>query len=203
MEIESPVPNLETEWVVLEKDRYIRQRLNSRVAQKNFSRIESIKEELKKMKSENEEILFNAEFGFDNNSAVDSPLFTSVEMEPDNFTPRKSYTERYVSWHEKQKNNKQRPTNMLEKSFSVDNVFQMTFDETEFDQDPRDRNSKNSLTGFPGTIVPRNQLISESEFGTQRLLRRSQGDTFCFDKSHFDLESKRRARRKMSEETNL
>ena len=200
MEIEPPVPDIETEWVVLEKDRYIRQRVNSRIAQKNFSRIESIKEELKRMKSENEEILFNAEFGFDNNTVIQSPLFTSDEN-TENYTPRKDYKERYVSWNGKQKksNYQQRGCKGLEKSYSMDDVFQMSFMETESEEKPRDRKSKkNSYRDCPDPSSPRNQISSVS--GTQNMPR---GETMCFDQCHFDLESKRRTRRKMSQETNL
>ena len=205
MEIKKPVPNLETEWVVLEKDRYIRQRVNSRIAQKNFSRIEIIKEELKRMKYENEEILFNAEFGFDTNIATESSLFSSIEDSPPNdHIPRKVYTERFVSWNGNQKNGEytQRPTNVLEKSYSMDDVFQMTF-ENEFEEKSRDiKSKKNSCRDGP-YMTPRNQLVSAIEIGTQKLARRSQGNPVSFDKSHFDLESKRRVRRNLYEETNL
>ena len=54
-------------WVVLEKDRYIRQRLNSKIALRNFQRIESIKEELIRelINQRMSKFLLHAEFGFD------------------------------------------------------------------------------------------------------------------------------------------
>lgn len=168
IKIEPPVPELETEWVVLEKDRYIRQRLNSKVAVKNFSLIENIKEELRKMKSENEEILFNAEFGFDQVIPPSRSSLFSLEDENPISTRNMGYKQRYVSWTEENpvQNYKSTATNggrNMERSVSMDNVFRMSisFSETASENPEDNPEDESSLFSFKPI---RNRSVASEDY---------------------------------------
>ena len=192
-EIEQPVPDMETEWVVLEKDRYIRQRLNSKIANRNFQRIESIKEELIKMKSENEEFLFNAEFGFDQASSYDSPLFTPDDYLGGHRSARKAYSERFVSWgDESTKRVYKTPQGGsgrgLDRSYSMDELFKMSF-----------QTERSSITTPPpdspieDPFSEEKEICFTSDYSEERVR---------FENCHFELQERRRDR-KYSVQTDL
>ena len=196
-EIEPPVPDMETEWVVLEKDRYIRQRLNSKIAHRNFQRIESIKEELIKMKSENEEFLFNAEFGFDQDPFHETPLFTPDDSLDGHRSARKAYSERFVSWgDETTKRVYQSPSEGsgrgLDRSYSMDELFRMSFQSSKA-ADKSPVTSPRSDSSIEDTFMDEKEVSFTSDYIEERIQ---------FENCHFDLQERRRDR-KYSAQTDL
>ena len=196
-EIEPPVPDMETEWVVLEKDRYIRQRLNSKIANRNFQRIESIKEELIKMKSENEEFLFNAEFGFDQDPYHDTPLFTPDDSLNGHRSARKAYSERFISWGDESTQRIYESPRIgsakgLDRSYSMDELFRMSF------QDCKDPDKSPVTTSPPDSpledpFTENREISFTCDYSEERIR---------FENCHFELQERRRDR-KYSFQTDL